>query len=197
MAELRSVPARETDALELACLNDSASRGLAAWLWSRLSKPGQSLIEVGRSRIRNNAASPLHYKAWTVAEIDGVVAAALAGRLIPVPYERGDAGDLDGAFVPLLELEAIAAGSWYLNVLGVHPEFRGRGLGSRLLEKAEERAVAAEASRMSVMVEEVNAGALRFYLRHGFGEWARRAYVPFPGSSDSGDWLLLRKAVAR
>ena len=60
-----------------------------------------------------------------VAEIDGAVAGALTGRLIPVPYERGDAGDLDGVYAPLLELEAIAAGSWYLNVLGVHTEFRG------------------------------------------------------------------------
>jgi hypothetical protein len=43
---------------------------------------------------------------------------------------------------------------------------------------------------MSVMVD---AGALKLYLRHGFVEWARRPYVPFPGSKDEGDWILLRK----
>jgi ribosomal protein S18 acetylase RimI-like enzyme len=188
--------ARDSDALDLACLIDSASRGLALWLWSTLRKPGQATIEVARHRIRTQTASPLYYGAFTVAEIDGVVAGALTGRLIPTPYERGDSADLPDVFVPLLELEAVAAGSWYVNVIAVYPEFRGRGLGSALLNKAEEIAHAAEAAQMSLIVEEVNTGALRMYLRYGFSEWARRPYIPFPGSGDEGDWLLLKKAMA-
>ena len=49
---------------------------------------------------------------------------------------------------------------------------------------------------MSIIVEDANAGALRLYLRHGFAEWARRPYVPFPGSMDKGDWVLLGKGMA-
>ena len=62
------------------------------------------------------------YGAFTVAEIDGAIAGALTGRLIPIPYKRGDSADLPDVFAPVLELEAVAAGSWYLNVISVYPE---------------------------------------------------------------------------
>lgn len=39
--------AQDSDVLDLACLIDSASRGLALWLWSTLREPGQSTIEAG------------------------------------------------------------------------------------------------------------------------------------------------------
>ena len=196
-ANLRFRRARESDVLDLVCLIDSASRGLALWLWSALREPGQSTIEVGRHRIRMLSASPLYYGAFTVAEIDGVIAGALTGRLIPIPYERGDSADLPDVFAPLLELEAVAAGSWYLTIVSVYPEFRGRGLGSALLGKAEEIARLAEVAQMSLIVEEANAGALRLYLRYGFEEWSRRPYIAFPGSKDEGDWILLKKEIAR
>jgi ribosomal protein S18 acetylase RimI-like enzyme len=196
-ASVRFRQAQQSDALDLACLIDSASRGLALWLWSTSREPGQSAIEFGRHRIGTETASPLHYGAFTIAEIDGAIAGALTGRLIPMPYERGDSADLPDVFAPVLELEALAAGSWYLNVMAVYPEFRGRGLGSALLSKAEEIARLANASRMSLLVEEANAGAHKLYLRHGFGEWTRRPYIPFPGSADEGDWILLKKEMTR
>lgn len=196
-ANVRFRRARQSDALDLACLIDCASRGLALWLWSTLRAPGQSSIEVGRQRIRTVTASPMHYGTFTVAEIDGALAGALTGRLIPLPYHRGDCADLPEVYRPVLELEAVAAGSWYLNVVAVYPEFRGRGIGSSLLGKAEEIARLSGAPRTSLLVEEANGGALQLYLKHGFREWARRPYIPFPGSTDAGDWLLLGKDLAR
>jgi ribosomal protein S18 acetylase RimI-like enzyme len=195
-ANIRFRQAQESDALDLVCLIDSASRGLALWLWSTRREPGQATIEVARDRIRTQTASPIYFRAFTIAEIDGVTAGALTGRLIPIPYERGDKADLPDAFAPVLELEAVAAGSWYLNVISVYPEFRGRGLGAALLRKAENIARLAAATQISLIVQESNVGALRFYLRYGFGEWARRRYVPFPGSMAEGDWLLLKKKIA-
>jgi ribosomal protein S18 acetylase RimI-like enzyme len=196
-SHLRFRQAREEDAVHLACLIDCASRGLALWLWSTLCEPGQSSIEVGRHRIRTQTASPLHYATFTVAEIGDALAGALTGRPIPIPYARGDSAELPDVFAPLLQLEAVAAGSWYLNVLAVYPEFRGQGIGSALLRRAEEIARLADAPQISLIVEEANAGALKLYLRYGFEEWARRPYVPFPGSTDEGDWILLRKGIAR
>jgi ribosomal protein S18 acetylase RimI-like enzyme len=139
----------------------------------------------------------LYYGAFTVAEIDGACAGALAGRSIPTPYQRGDSADLPEVFAPLLELEAVAAGSWYLTVIAVHAELRGQGVGSALLRKAEDIARAAEARQISLIVEAANAGAHKLYLSHGFGEWTRRPYIPFPGSRDEGDWVLLKKDLAR
>jgi ribosomal protein S18 acetylase RimI-like enzyme len=196
-ANARFRPARESDVLDLACLIDCASRGLALWFWSTLRAPGQSSIEVGRHRIRTLTASPLHYGTFTVAEIDGAVAGALTGRLIPLPYQRGDTADLPDVYRPLLELEAVAVGSWYLNVVAVYPEFRGQGVGSALLSKAEAIARLADAPQISLIVEEANAGALKLYLHAGFREWMRRPFIPFPGSTDQGDWVLLRKDIAR
>ena len=196
---LRYRPAQEADALDLACLIDSASRGLVSWFWSTLREPGQSVIEVGRNFIRTKLDSPLYYKAWLVAEIDSAVAGALTGHLIPTPYQGGEDTDIAGAavFAPLIELHAAAAGSWYMTALAVHPEFRGCGLGSSFLIKAEEIAGATGASEISLSVEEANVEAVKFYRRHGFIEWARRPYVPFPGSLDEGDWILLRKQITR
>jgi ribosomal protein S18 acetylase RimI-like enzyme len=196
-AHVRFRQAQESDALDLACLIDSASRGLVLWFWSTLREPGQSTIEVGRHRIRTLSASPLYYGAFTVAEINGAIAGALTGRLIPVPYERGDSADLPEIFAPLLELEAVAAGTWYLTIVSVYPEFRGKGVGSALLNKAEEIARLTGAAQMSLVVEDANVAALRLYLRYGFDEWTRRPYLPFPGSTDEGDWVLLKKEIAR
>ena len=66
------------------------------------------------------------------AEVDGAVGACLLGYAAeetPGPIDP----DTPPIFVPLLELEAMAPGSWYLNVLATYDSFRGRGIGSALL----------------------------------------------------------------
>jgi ribosomal protein S18 acetylase RimI-like enzyme len=55
----------------------------------------------------------------------------------------------------------------------------------------------ADAPQISLIVEEANAGALKLYLKTGFRESKRRPFIPFPGSTDRGDWILLRKDIAR
>jgi len=47
--------------------------------------------------------------------------------------------------------------------LGVHPEESGKGLGSRLLERALE-----EGDTVILTVQKDNARAMRLYARHGF-----------------------------
>jgi GNAT superfamily N-acetyltransferase len=61
--------------------------------------------------------------------------------------------ELPPIFAPVLKLEAVAAGSWYLNVLAVHSEHRGHGVGSLLLSKAFETAASAGASEITLIVE--------------------------------------------
>ena len=41
--------------------------------------------------------------------------------------------DMPAMFVPLQELENLAPGTWYINVLAVRPQFRNQGLGTKLL----------------------------------------------------------------
>ncbi|MFO0992630.1 MAG: GNAT family N-acetyltransferase [Hyphomicrobiales bacterium] len=188
-------PATREDAVDLAILMDMASRGLVSWLWSTIAEPGQSALEVGRERLRDRADLPSHYQRWFVAERDGEVAGGFAGYVVPDPYDAGDVSDLPDVYGPLLELEALAAGSWFLMAIAVYPDFRRHGLGSRLLEEAIAAARQSSVEQVSLTVSTVNDTARRLYERHGFRESARRRAIGFPGSGDIGDWMLLSQKV--
>jgi ribosomal protein S18 acetylase RimI-like enzyme len=188
-------PAQAKDALHLACLYDAASRGLAAWTWTQIAEPGQSLIEVGRHRIAGRPDHVSHFSSWVIAEIDGSIAGAILAYRIPDPYNAGDMTGITEVHRPILELEAIAAGTWFIMAICVFAEFRGRGIGKQLLERSIGKAKVSGATSVSIMVESANVDAYRLYRQLGFVDWERRPYHPFPGSRDSGEWILLRKAV--
>ncbi len=57
--------------------------------------------------------------------------------------------------------------------LVVHADWRGRGLGRRLLEEMEGLARAAGLKRLAIGVLEGNAGAARLYRTVGFGDYLR------------------------
>ena len=52
--------------------------------------------------------------------------------------------------------------------LAVDPAYRGRGVGTALLRKAEERAAAMDKRTMSLGVIGENTGAIRLYERQGY-----------------------------
>ena len=188
-------PATREDAVDLAILMDMASRGLVNWMWSRIAEAGQSALEVGRERLRQRADLPSHYSRWIVAEQDGEVMGGFAGYVVPDPYDAGDVSDLPDVYGPLLELEALAAGSWFLMAIAVYPEFQRQGLGSDLIEAAMAAARKLGAARIALTVSAANDPACRLYQRHGFRETARRRAIPFPGSGDIGDWVLLSRSL--
>ncbi len=183
------------DADHLVALLDAASRRLASWYWSTMSEPGQSYFEVGRNRIRTKTESPTYFKNWLIAELDGRIAGALNGYYIAKPYDPGDISELPDIYTPMIELEAVAEGTWYLQVASVYREFRGKRIGTAMLSKAEAIARSSGANRLSLMVESANKDAHRLYERFGFTDWASRPFIPFPGSSDKGDWILMGKDV--
>lgn len=59
-----------------------------------------------------------------------------------------------------------------LEDLIIRKEYRGHGLGSRLLEYAIEYARKKDFKRITLLTDRVNADAHRFYKRHGFFESA-------------------------
>lgn len=63
----------------------------------------------------------------------------------------------------------------WLEDMVVRPEHRGEGLGSQLLERAIEYASEHRFSRISLLTDRVNNGAIRFYGKHGFEESAMTA----------------------
>ena len=68
-------------------------------------------------------------------------------------------------FVPLQELENLAPGTWYVNVLAAYPDQRGQGLGTELLAVAGKLAAEAGSRGLSIIVSDANTGARRLYER--------------------------------
>ena len=58
--------------------------------------------------------------------------------------------------------------AYYLGILAVAPCLRGQGIGTRLLAEVQCRAVQAGCQSVCLHAERGNAGARRFYERHGY-----------------------------
>jgi len=186
-------PARIEDAPVLAELVNYAGDGLPLHLWSKMAGPGESAWEVGRRRAARPEGS-FSYRNATVALHDGECAGCLIGYPLPdQPEPIGD--DMPAMFVPLQELENLAPGTWYVNVLAVRPHFRGRGLGTRLLAHADQAGRALGKRGMSVIVSDANPGARRLYERCGYREAATRAMVKEDWQNDGRTWVLLTKTL--
>lgn len=100
----------------------------------------------------------------------------------------------------LLEVGRIPAGhgvlalrrreAWLLN-LSIHPDYRGRGLGRRLLLHLVERARRHAASGVRLLVRTGNREGLRLYAAVGFVEVGRRRGY-YPAGAGREDAFVLR-----
>jgi ribosomal protein S18 acetylase RimI-like enzyme len=70
---------------------------------------------------------------------------------------------------------------YYLSSIAVYPEFRGQGLGTRLLREVESSAVAAGCRRVVLDTESDNKGAIRLYTRLGYSVTARLPVLSLAG----------------
>lgn len=152
---------------------------------------GQDPWEVGRARqterVREGQIVVVDFGDGAVASLTGY----------PIGSEPKPIGnDFPALFRPLQELENKALESWYVNVLACYPEYRGQGLGSRLLNLAEQIARDGELRRMSVIVANNNAGARRLYERHGYEEVAALPCVKEGWETDTEHWVLLTKPLS-
>jgi ribosomal protein S18 acetylase RimI-like enzyme len=185
-------PATAGDAALLAELIDLAGEGIPSFLWRSQAAPGESPLTVGAQRAARDAGGFSYRNAW-ILEQDGAAAGMLLGYTQPDPYEAGRLQDLPPVVRPLVELEAMRPGSWYVNAVAVLAEHRGRGLGSALMAHAHELAAAAGCRELSLIVAEHNPGAVALYRRLGYAAIARRGVVADPGLGLGGDWILMTR----
>ena len=185
--------ARLEDAAVLAELVNYAGEGLPLYLWSRLAEKDETAWEVGRKRAARETGS-FSYRNATMIEYSGRAVGSLIGYKIPDQPEPVSDG-MPPMFVPLLELENLAPGTWYVNVLAVLPEYRDRGLGSELLRVAEKTGLGLGARGMSVIVSDANVGARQLYERHGYHEAERRPMVKEDWVNSGKQWILLTKLL--
>lgn len=189
-------PARKSDASEIALLVNIATHGGMArgWAHDEKSEGTYDPVEVGRVEILDDKEAPFNWRSATMAETgDGEIAGMLLGYLEPETARPVPKSTMP-FMVPLLELEGEAHGTWFISMLGVHIAWRGKGVGSQLLDVAEIKRAETRASGLSLIVEDVNTGAQRLYQKRGYAVRARRPMVGFPGSTAPGkDWLLMVK----
>ena len=183
----------ESDATSLALLFDAAGRRIVSYFWSLYAAEGQSFFEFGRENIRTNDEGKSFHKNWQIAELDNKLLGAFFGFRVPDPYPEISYDEEPEWWVPFLELEKSAAGSWLLQAISVLPEYRGQGHAHALLSKAEEVAKDNGANKITLQVEAINQIAVKTYTSNGYTELARRELIPFPFSQDTGDIILMEK----
>ncbi len=186
-------PGTIEDAPILAELVNYAGEGMPLYLWSKMAAPGETAWEVGRRRAAREEGS-FSYRNAIMVDHAGECAGCLIGYAIPDdPVPIGD--DMPPMFAGLQELENLAPATWYVNVLAVRPQFRGRGLGTALLAFADETGRALGKRGMSVIVSDANAGARRLYERCGYREAASRPMVKEGWQNEGRNWVLLTKLL--
>ncbi len=85
-------------------------------------------------------------------------------------------------FAPLMRiLDTITNGDYYLQAIAVDKELRGEGLGSALMDLAENRAQTCDSKRICLDVSADNGVARKSYEQRGMtieSQWPRRLAIP-------------------
>lgn len=186
--------AKATDAADLTRFINMAADDLPLHLWQEKVGPQGDAWAYGRERAARDTGSFSYSNAW-LAEEAGMVAACLLGY----PAEDSTSPispDTPALFVPLLELEALAPATWYLNVLATYTQFRGKGLASALLAHAEAVAMDAGYRTISLIAADTHPEALRLYVSKGYQEIARRPVVKGNWKVDATEWILFTKTAS-
>jgi ribosomal protein S18 acetylase RimI-like enzyme len=185
-------PATPGDAAALAELVNIAGEGLPLYLWTKMAERGEDPWAVGRRRAQRKEGG-FSYRNATLLESSGEVVGGLIGYPLPDRPEPIDYENMPAMFVPLQELENLAPGTWYVNVLAVYPKHRGKGHGTHLLSVAEESAGRSACRGLSIIVADTNRGARRLYERCGYVETASRVALKETWENPAESWVLLVK----
>ncbi|GJL83273.1 MAG: N-acetyltransferase [marine bacterium B5-7] len=184
------------DAIDLAQLINIAGEGLPLYLWTQMVEGSLDPFELGRQRAMRDSGS-FSFRNAVVREHEGQVVACLIGYPLPDAPAQTDYSDMPPMFVPLQQLEDLAPGTWYLNVLATYPEFQGRGYGSELLNLTRGLSMETGKSGVSIIVSDANPGARRLYERFGCKEVARRPMVKESWVNPGREWVLLVETSSR
>ena len=101
--------------------------------------------------------------------------------------------DDNNVFAPYMYLEE--PNSWYICGIAFYAEHRGQGLGTELMQLAEQQAMENGFTKLSLVAFKENGGSVRLYERLGYQvvDWA--PIVTHPLIHYTGDALLMVKGV--
>ncbi len=185
--------ATSEDSRKIAELFRISSDGVVDYVWSTLAPeyPGLAPIEIGTLRYAREEGN-FSYKNCVVAELEG----AVIGQLCAYPVEAGPEETYEPTDPVLEPYESLEIpGTLYISSLAVFDEFRGRGLGTKMLSIARKQAQERSFDALSLLVFERNTGAVKLYQREGFREVGRAPVVPHALIQHTGDVLLMAAEV--
>ncbi|RVU39400.1 N-acetyltransferase [Hwanghaeella grinnelliae] len=188
MCTIRYRQAVKEDAADLARLIDYAGEGVPVYYWNKIKPADQDVWAFGASRAAREEGA-FSYRNAIVATVDGDVVGCAIRYVIDAPAEASDYSEMPPMFVPMQQLEDLAVGTEYLNVLAVDPEFRGRGIGTRLCGMAE-----INGNRDQTLIAfDTNTAAIKLYRSLGFEVEAARPMVKEDWDGEAETLLLMRR----
>ncbi|MBV1789858.1 GNAT family N-acetyltransferase [Marinobacterium sp. D7] len=186
--------ALKSDADDLAYLIDIAGEGMPQYLWSQLAEPGQTALEVGALRAAREEGG-FSYRNALVCRDQGSVLGMVVAYRLPDPYVVGAASEYPEIVLPLIELEALAPGSWYFNAIATYEAARGQGIARMLMLESKERGRLQGCTEASLIVASANKRARHLYQQLGYQDIASRPIIEYPGCPYGGDWVLMTKRL--
>ena len=188
MTTMKFRPAEKSDCRIIASLYSISSDGVADYIWTKLAQPGEDILDVGQRRYEREN-SLFSYQNCLLATLEDTIVGMLVA--FPLTVEEDTEPETDPVLAPYSKLEE--DNSYYICGIALFPDYRDRGIGTQLMQLAEERAAEKGLTKLSLIVFEQNAGARRLYDRLGYREVAREAIVSHPLIHYSGDALLMVK----
>ena len=189
--EVEFRPAKKIESRKIAELISIASDGVLDYVWSKETREGEEILEVGR-RMYENEDMDLSYKNCVFAEIKGEIAGVLATSPVVLNSEM-NLSEIDPVFVPYMTLQEEQ--SYYIWAVSLYDKFRGQGIGTAFMEIAELKAKEHGLTKLSLLVFEQNTGAVRLYKRLGYAEAGRQPVVPHQMIKYTGDVVLMVKHI--
>jgi GNAT superfamily N-acetyltransferase len=187
------------DGLSCARLVLMASHGMAEAVFRDLV-PGQPTEQIITERRIRPEGKTTSFTNWWVAEdhhrvvAGGINAYPLDGRTGPTRDELLTPERIR-VLAPMIELDAEAAGTYFINILAVFPEHRHAGIARRLIALAVEEARKAEMAAVSLTTFEDDARLVAYYLGVGFTVAASRPIVPHECLLCAGNLVLMTMPV--
>jgi ribosomal protein S18 acetylase RimI-like enzyme len=179
------------DSRFIAGMIDISSDGIALIEWTAAADE-RTALDIGAG-IYASETGDYSFRNCCIAE----VADRRVGMLLDFPMPARDPCDVaspppfDGTdvFAPYKYLEA--PDTWYICGVALLPEYRGRGIGSGLMQMARQQARQHGYKQLSLVVFEENTAAVRLYRRLGYETIKRAPIIPHPLIRASGDALLM------
>jgi ribosomal protein S18 acetylase RimI-like enzyme len=191
-------PAKVEDARDIASLIAISSDGVAVIEWAEAAATeGVEPLDIGEHTYRNSDGD-YSWRNCTIVEKDGKVAGMLLAFGMQAaeardPRQRPTIADAN-VFAPYMYLEE--PDSWYVCGVALYPEHCGKGLGTRLMQFANDQARQNGFEKVSLVAFAQNEGSVRLYQRLGYEVVDRAPIIPHPLIHYEGEALLMVSRLA-